>query len=164
MPVFNVAGYLIEERHRWPVIWCFPISDLAFVWISMKKKMKKKKTGTGCVWRVKRIPSLIFISARLTSSLYVSSSSFRCRSSKLFSNDASSCWVASQRRESSDDLVVFSAAWESTANLRRIRRSSRTWWHQDQSSVTRHQLLVSSVSGQEPGDTRTKRQWLDINC
>ena len=22
--VFSVAGYLIEERHRWPVIYCFP--------------------------------------------------------------------------------------------------------------------------------------------
>ena len=91
--------------------YCIPISDLAFVWISVKRgKKMKKKTGRGFVRRVKRIPSLIFISARFTSSLYVSSSSFRCRSSKLFSNDASSCWVASQRRESSDDLVVFTAA------------------------------------------------------
>ena len=24
MAAFNVAGYLIEERHRWPVNYCFP--------------------------------------------------------------------------------------------------------------------------------------------
>ena len=28
MAVFNVADYLIEERHRWPAIYCFPTKTI----------------------------------------------------------------------------------------------------------------------------------------
>ena len=28
MTVFNVAGYLVEERRRWPVLYCFPTGTI----------------------------------------------------------------------------------------------------------------------------------------
>ena len=38
MTVFNVAGYLIEERRRWPAIYCLPTRTIFQIYSEFEKK------------------------------------------------------------------------------------------------------------------------------